>query len=204
MLEGKDSHLWLKIIKEIHDQPVVGHLETKQMLNMICWHYYWPGMRKEVEPYLRNCYMCKCAKASWDAYNSLLQSLPVPEKLWVDLTIDFVVGLPKSQGFDAILMVIDQFLKKKHYILCTENDNGTSAKITAGLFLRHVWCYYSLPISLTSDWGLHFTFKMWDLLCKLLGIKAKLSTVWHPETDGQSEIANQEIERYTQSYINHF
>ena len=167
-------------------------------------------MRERVEQYLRNCHVCKRAKASRDAYNGLLQPLPVPERPWVDLTMDFVVGLPKSQSYDnskpydAILMVVDRLSKERHYIPCTEEDNGTSAEATAAMFLCHVWCYHGLSISLTSDRGPQFALKMWDLLCKLLGIKAKLSTAWHPETDGQSEIANQEMERYLRTYVNHF
>ena len=204
------DHLHLKVIKEIHDQPAVGHPGTERTLNMICRHYYWPWMRLEVEQYLRNCHVCKRAKSARDAYNGLLHPLPIPERPWVDLTMDFVVGLPKSQGYsdaksyDAILMVVDRLLKERHYIPCTEEDNGTSAKATAAMFLRHVWCYHGLPISLTSDRGPQFALKMWDSLCKLLGIKTKLSTAWHPETDGQSEIANQEMERYLRSYVNHF
>ena len=64
-------------------------------------------MRSEIESYFYNYHVCKQAKASWDAYNGLFQSLPVLERPWVDLTMDFVVGLPKSQKFDAILMVVD-------------------------------------------------------------------------------------------------
>ena len=203
------NHLRPKVIKEIHDQPAVGHPGVERTLNMICQHYYWPRMRLEVEQYLRNCHVCKRAKASRDAYNGLLQPLPVPERPWVDLTMDFVVGLSKSQGhgakpYDAILMVVDRLSKERHYIPCTKEDNGTNAEATAAMFLRHVWCYHGLPISLTSDRGPQFASKMWDSLCKLLGIKAKLSTAWHPETDGQSEIANQEMERYLRSYVNHF
>lgn len=69
-------------------------------------------MHVEVEQYLRNCHVCRQAKASQNAYNGFLQLLPVPEKLYVDLTIDFVIGLPKSWGFDAILMVVNQLSKK--------------------------------------------------------------------------------------------
>ena len=101
-------------------------------------------------------------------------------------------------------MVVDWLLKERHYILCTKDNNGTNAEATAAMFFRHVWRYHGLPISLTSDRGLQFASKMWNSLCKLLGIKAKLSTAWHLETDGQSEIANQEMERYLWSYVNHF
>ena len=202
--KGEDNQLRLRVIKEVHDQSAVGHPGIERTLNMIRQFYYWPAMRKDIEQYLRNCHVCKRAKASRDAYNGLLQPLPVPERPWVDLTMDFVVGLPKSRGYDAILMVVDRLLKERHYIPCTEENNGTNAEATAAMFLRYVWCYHGLPISLTSDQGPQFALKMWDSLCKLLGIKAKLSTAWHPETDGQSEIANQEMERYLCSYVNHF
>lgn len=138
-------------------------------------------MRDTIERYVRNHHVCKRAKAARDAYNGLLQPLPVSERPWVDMTMDFVTGLP-----------------------CTEENEGTLAEATAELFMRHVWSREGLPISMTSNRGPQFTAKMWNSLCKLLGIKAKLSTAWHPETDGQSEIANQEMERYLQSYVNHF
>ena len=152
------DHLRLKVIKEIHDQPAVGHPGVERTLNMIRRHYYWPSMRREMEQYLRNCHVCKRAKAFWDVYNGLLQPLPIPKRPWVDLTMDFVVGLPKSQGYDgkqydAILMVVDRLSKERHYIPCTEEDNGTNAEATAGLFLRYVWRYHGLPVSLTSDRG---------------------------------------------------
>ena len=117
-------------------------------------------MRRDMEQYLRNCHVCKRAKSARDAYNSLLQPLPVPERPWVDLTMDFVVGLPKSQGYDAILMVVDQLSKERHYIPCTEKDNGTNTEATAAMFLRHVWCYHGFLISLISDRGPQFALKM--------------------------------------------
>ena len=102
--------------------------------------------------------------------------------------MDFVVGLPKckayGQFYDAILIVIDRLSKKRHYIPCLEEDERTSAKATADLFLQDVWFKYGLPTSMTSDHESQFVLKIWDFLCKLLGIKAKLSTAFHPETNG--------------------
>ena len=152
--------------------------------------------------------MCRRAKAARNAYNGLLQPLPVSKRPWVDVTMDFVTGLPKchayGQIFDAILMIIDRLSKERHYIPCTEENKETSAKATAELFIQYIWSREGLPISLTLDRGPQFVAKMWDSLCKLLGIKAKLSIAWHSETDSQSEIVNQEMERYLKSYVNHF
>ena len=69
--KGEDELLRLKVIKEVHDQPAVGHPGVEKTLDMIWRHYYWLRMRGKVEQYLRNCYVCKQAKASRDAYNSL-------------------------------------------------------------------------------------------------------------------------------------
>ena len=122
--------------------------------------------------------------------------------------MDFVTDLSKchvySQIYDAILMVIDRLSKEYHYIPCTEENKRILAEAIAKLVIRHVWSRKGLPISMTSDKRPQFVAKMWDSLCKLLGIKAKLSTAWHPETDGQSEIVNQKMEQYLQSYVNYF
>ena len=202
------AELQLAVIKEIHDQPAVGHPGIERTLEMVRRQYYWPGMKTSIHRYVRNCHACKRAKPARDAYNGLLKPLPVPERPWTDITMDFVVGLPDckayGQVYDAILMVIDRLSKERHYIPCSEKDDGTSAEATALLFLRDIWSKHGLPFSMTSDRGPQFDSKMWDSLCKLLGIKAKLSTAFHPETDGQSENANQEAERYLRTYVNHF
>lgn len=99
--------------------------------------------------------MCKRAKAARNTYNGLLQLLPVSKKPWVNVTMDFVTGLPKchaySQIFDAILMVIDRLLKEHYYILCNEENKRTSAKATAKLIMQHVWSREGLPVSMMSS-----------------------------------------------------
>ena len=101
-------------------------------------------------------------------------------------------------------MIINQLSKERHYILCLEENERTCAKATADLFFQNVWSKHGLPTSMTSDCGLQFVSKIWNFLCKLLGIKAKLSTAFHLEIDSQSKNANQEAERHLKSYVNHF
>ena len=95
-------------------------------------------MQGMIRQYIKNCHVCRRAKAPRDTYNSLLQPLPVLERPWVDLTMDFVIGLPKchayGQVYDALLMVIDQLLKERHYIPCSDEDEGTSTEATVELF----------------------------------------------------------------------
>ena len=124
------------------------------------------------------------------------------------MTMDFVTGFPKchayGQIYDVIFMVIDRLSKERQYISCTEENESTSAKVTTKLFMKHVWSREGLLISMTSDRDFQFVAKMWDLLCKLLGIKTRLLITWHLEINGQSKIANQEMERYLKSYVNYF
>ena len=83
-------------------------------------------------------------------------------------------------------------------------DEGTNAEATAKMLLHNVWRKHGLPSSVVSDWGPQFVSAVWKSLCKLLWINAKLSTAFHPETDSQSEIANQEIKHHLWTYVNHF
>ena len=161
-----------------------------------------------IQRFICNCHICKQAIAAQDTYHGLLQPMPVPERAWTNITIDFVMGLPKCKAYrqiyDAILMVINQLSKEKHYILCSEEDDCTSTEATADLFLWDVWSKHGLPINIMLDRESQFVSKMWDSLCKLLGIKAKLSIAFHPKTNGQSKNANQEAEWHLQSYVNYF
>ena len=94
-----EDQLQLKVIKEIHDQPAVGHPGMERTLEMVQHHYYWPGMKEMIQQFIRNCHVYKQAKAVRDTYHSLLQPLPVPERAWTDITIDFVMGLPKCEAY---------------------------------------------------------------------------------------------------------
>ena len=193
----------LEVIRQIHDQVAVGHPGMARTVNVIGRNYYWPGMNKDIRRYVRNCHVCRRAKAPRDKYNGLLKPLPIPERPWMDITLDYVTGLPKSNGNDAILMVVDRLSKERHYIPCTCDEEGTTSEATAKLLVDNVWRYLGLPSSIVSDRGPQFTSTVWKAWCKILGITAKLSTAYHPETDGQSEIANQEMERHLRSFVNY-
>ncbi len=134
--------------------------------------------------YIRNCHTCRRAKALKDRYNGILKPLPIPTHPWTDVTLDFVTELLPSNGYNAVLMVIDRLTKERHYIPCTTDENGTTTEAIAYLLLNNVWKLHGLLLSLTSDRGPQFISGVWKNLCKILGIKVNLSTAFHPETDG--------------------
>jgi len=124
----------------------------------------------------------------------------IPEKPWSHISADFITKLPLAQGYDAILVVCDRFSKMVHFIATTEK---TSAEGLTKLFRDHVWKLHGLPESIVSDRGVQFAAGMMKELNNLLGIQTKLSTAYHPQTDGQTERVNQELEQYLRVFIDH-
>ena len=82
-------------------------------------------------------------------------------------------------------------MEGRHFIACRAGDLGTSSEATAKMLLHHVWKHHGLPDFIVSDRGTQFVSDVWNRLCEILNIKRKLSTAYHPETDGQSENTNQ-------------
>ena len=113
---------------------------------------------------------------------------------------DFITKLPLAQGYDSILVVVDQLTKIVHFIPTTEK---TSAKGLARLFRDNVWKLHGLPKSIISDRGPQFVAGLMRELNKMLGIRSKLLTAFHPQTDRQTERVNQELEQYLRMFIDH-
>jgi len=124
----------------------------------------------------------------------------IPERLWQHISVDFITKLPVSKGHNLILVVCDRFSKMSHFVAMTEK---TTAEGLAKLFRDNVWKLHVLLESVISDRGPQFAAGMTKELNKMLGIETKLSTAYHPETDGQTERTNQELEQYLRMYVNH-
>jgi len=114
--------------------------------------------------------------------------------------MDFVVGLPVSQGFNAIWVVVDRLTKARHIVPCR---TSVDAADLADLFVKHVFRLHGLPKSIVSDRGPQFASAFWQRLCSRLGIDRRLSTAFHPETDGQTERMNAVMEQYLRSYVSY-
>jgi len=124
----------------------------------------------------------------------------IPEKPWIYISADFITKLPLAQGYDLILVVVDRLTKMVHFIPTTEK---TSAEGLARLFRDNVWKLHGLSESIISDRGPQFAAGLMRELNEMLGIKSKLSTAFHPQTDGQTERVNQELEQYLRIFIDH-
>ena len=124
----------------------------------------------------------------------------VPERLWQHILVDFIMKLPVSKSHDSILVVCDRFLKMSYFVVMTEK---TMAEGLARLFKDNVWKLHGLLASVILDKGPQFATGLTRELNKMLGIETKLSTAYHPETNGQTERTNQELKQYLRMYVNH-
>lgn len=192
--------LRLYLLQQHHDTPVAGHQGREKTFELLSRDYYWSTMRRDVEKFVRNCHTCARIKTSRHLPFGELKPLPVPKKPWQDIAWDFVTGLPNSNGKNSILVVIDRLTKARHLIPCNED---TSARDLADLFVQNVWRLHGLPDTITSDRGSLFASEFWTQVCKRLGIQPRLSTAFHPETDGQTERSNAQFEAYLRAYVNY-
>jgi len=124
----------------------------------------------------------------------------IPEKLWMHILTDFIIKLPLAQGYNSILVVVDRLTKMVYFIPATEK---TSAEGLARLLRDNMWKLHGLPESIILDRGPQFAAGLIRELNGMLGIESKLSTAFHPQTDGQTERVNQELEQYLRMFINH-
>jgi len=189
-----------EVIRLYHNTPVGGHRGRWKMTELVTRNYWWLGVMKEVGRYVDGYDACQRYKNRSEVLAGKLMPIAIPEKPWSHISADFITKLPLAQGYDAILVVCDRFSKMVHFIASIEK---TSTEGLAKLFRDQVWRLHSLPESIISDRGVQFAAGMMKELNNLLGIQTKLSTAYHPQTDGQTERINQELEQYLRVFIDH-
>ncbi|KIN99403.1 hypothetical protein M404DRAFT_30463 [Pisolithus tinctorius Marx 270] len=181
-----------------HDTPLAGHPGWKKTLELVSRNYVWPGMTTTVRDYVSACHCCQMAKSSRVPPAGKLLPNPIPERPWTDISVDFM-ELPEAQGFNNVMVVVDRFSKE---VVFAPTVKEVSSLQTAELFRDHVWTQHGLPSSVISDRGPQFASTFTTELCKMLGVKPKLSTAFHPQTDGQTERLNQDLQQYLHLFVN--
>lgn len=187
------------LIQNIHDSAVAGHPGRDATLAQVAREYFWPGISKSVKRFCKNCHVCGRSSIWRHQKQGLLKPLPVPNRFHQELSIDFMVELPKSNGATNIMVITDRLLKSVTLEAMEKMDSESCAK----RFLECHWRYHGFPKALTSDRGTNWTSKFWRRLCKLAGIEQRLSTAYHPQTDGATERMNQEVQGYLRAYVSY-
>lgn len=194
------GELKAELLRQCHDKPAAGHPGRSKTYELLSREYYWPGMYRYVEQWTQNCHTCRRITPSREARQGILRPLPVPERSWQDISMDFITHLPPSHGYDAILVVVDRLTKMKHFITCKGTCN---AEEVARLYAYNVWKLHGLPQTIVSDRGPQFVAQFWEHLTRRLQITNLLSTAYHPETDGQTERTNAVLEQYLRAYVSY-
>jgi len=177
-----------------------GHGGRWKTVELVTRNYWWPGVTRDVGRYVEGCDLCQKMKNRTEEVVGKLKLSEVLEKPWTHLTVDFIIKLLVVAGKDTILVVCDRLSKMTHFVVTIER---ILAERLPRLFRDNVWKLYGLPESIVSDRGSQFAAELTKELNKILGIETKLSTVFHPQMDRQTERMNQELEQYLRFFVDH-
>jgi hypothetical protein len=203
---GDQGMLWLKdricipqnreirdlILREPHDSRYSIHPGCTKMYKDLKVRFWWENMREDIVEYVAGCDTCQRVKAEHQRPAGLLQPLEIPTWKWDDISMDFIVGLPRTQkGNDSIWVIVDRLTKVAHFLPVKANYNVSRH---AELYVDNILKLHGAPRSIVSDRGPQFTAQFWKSLHASMGTELNYSTAFHPQTDGQTERVNQVLE----------
>jgi hypothetical protein len=189
--------LQTKILASNHDLTLAGHVGGAKMMELVSRNYFWLGVWSDIQKYVQGCPTCQRTKTSREKPHGYLKSLELPEGPWQHITMDSIKLLPMSNNYNSILVIVNCLTK--WVIFIPTSTRLTSPQLTQ-LVIDHVIAQHGVPESIVSDRGSKFVSKFWKHVTDKIGIKLRLSTAYHPQTNGQTERVNQIIEQYLQCY----
>jgi hypothetical protein len=190
---GDSTNLKDKLFQALHSSAIGGHSGQRVSYSKLKQLFYWPNMKAFITDKVANCPVCQISKTERVHYPGLLNPLQVPTAKWSAISMDFIEGLPTSQGKNVILVVVDRLTKYAHFLPLA---HPYTVHTVATLFLDHVFKLHGLPQTIVSDRDRIFTSKLWQELFSALKVDLHFSTAYHPESDGQTERVNQCLEQY--------
>jgi len=197
ILLGQSPQLKDQVLTFLHSDPSAGHSGYEKTLHRAKRDFYWKGMRGDIKRFVRECEVCQRNKSENTSPAGLLQPLPIPTRVWTEISMDFVEGLPLSRGHSVIMVVVDRLSKYSHFVSLS---HPYTAAMVAQLFISTVFKLHGMPQTIVSDRDPIFTSLFWSELFRLQGSTLKLSTSYHPQTDGQTEIVNKCLENYLRCF----
>jgi hypothetical protein len=180
---SKQSQLKSTVLSELHATPTAGHLGFTKTYDQVKRSFFWDGMKKDVRTFVVECDVFQHNKGETIKPLGTLQPLPIPPAIWRDISMDFIVGLPKSGNKSVIMVVVDRLAKCAY--LCALQHPFTSSNV-AQLFMDHIFKLHGMPHSIVSDRDRTFINNFWQELFILQGTQLHLNTAYHPQIDGQT------------------
>ncbi|XP_060216994.1 uncharacterized protein LOC132644417 [Lycium barbarum] len=180
------------IMEEAHSSCYSIHPGATKMYQDLKKHFWWMRMKRNISDYVARCLNCQQVKYEHQKPGGLAQNLVIPEWKWERITMDFVVGLPRTlRRHDSVWVIVDRLTKSAHFISV---QTTFTAERLAQIYTREIVRLHGMPISIIYDRGSQFTAQFWQSFQKALGTKVELSTSFHPQNDGQSERVIQILE----------
>ncbi|WVZ63577.1 hypothetical protein U9M48_013200 [Paspalum notatum var. saurae] len=180
------------ILSEAHDTAYSIHPGSTKMYHDLKGRFWWYGMKRAVAEYVVVCDTCQRVKAEHQRPAGLLQPLKILEWKWEEISMDFIVRLPRTQkGYNSIWVVVDRLTKVAHFI--PVNTTYLGARL-AELYISRIVCLHGVSKRIIFDRSSQFTSRFWEQLHDSLDSKLRFSTAYHPQTDGQTERTNQILE----------
>jgi hypothetical protein len=193
------SELKSVILKEMHNVFYAGHLGCQKTISVVKSQYYWLGMKREIVEYIDKCLECERVKGKHRHPDGLLQPLPIPKWKWEVVTMDFILGFPRtSKQHDAIMVVMEKLTKASHFIPMKVTHKETNV---VDIYIREVEQFHNIPKTIVSERDPKFTSNVWRGLLKGFGMNLNFSTTYHPESDGKIERVNQLIKDMIRMYV---
>jgi hypothetical protein len=181
-----------QILDEAHLSRYSIHPGSTMMYRDLKQHYWWTKMKIEIARYVARCDTCRRVKAIHMKTAGPLQSLTIPTWKWEDISMDFIVGLPRTaKGYDSILVIVDRLTKIAHFVP-VKTDHPVA--VYAQLYIARILSLQGVLKAIVSYREPQFVSKFWEELHKSLGTKLLHSSAYHPQTSGQTKRVNQILE----------
>jgi transposase InsO family protein len=194
---SKQSKLKSIVLFELHATPTVGHSGFTKTYDRVKRSFFWDGMKQDICKFVVECEVCQCNKGETVKSPGTLQPLLIPLAIWKDISMDFITGLPKLGNKPVIMVVVDCLSKYANF--CTLPHPFTTSTV-AQIFMDQVFKLHGMPHSIVSDRDPTFTSNFWQELFTLQNTQLHLSSAYHPQTDGQTEVFNKCLETYMRCF----
>jgi len=157
-----------EILKKHHDPVDIGHPGQHRMLELLKRTYWWPGLKEDIKRYVQGCFKCQQNKVQHQKKAGELHPLEIPQGPWQEISIDIIGPLPKSNGMDTIVVIVNQFTKM---ICLKETMMNISLEGIAKIYRDNIWKLHGIPRKILSDRGPQFASKFMKEFTKALGTK---------------------------------
>jgi hypothetical protein len=194
----KNSQLKQKVLLELHTSPVGGHSGFLKTYHRVKKDFFGDGLKTDVQRFVAECLVCQQNKVETIKTPGLLQPLSIPSQRWEEVSMDFITGLPKSEGKSVIMVIVDRLTKYTHFCALS---HPFKASTVATAFMETVQKLHGSPKITVSDRDPIFTEHFWTELFSCLGTQLAHSSSYHPQSDGQIEIVNKCLEGYLCCFV---